>query len=278
MLPPMTDETPDLPLSAEDSPDGEPVAKKNPRKKVVGKKAARSAEEVEVPAGDADAGARNAEAGPEAVSADAGKADPADEGKAATAGEGKASPTSEGASPQEAAPPGAAPDKAVTKVTVDEESGIETREIESANARRVSSKPLRANREASENDPAAEHETPRPERAERAEAGSPGSEEGSIPFITEPPGAEDSGPGGKRRRRRRRKGGGEEPEVAEAAPRQPQRSAIDPKTLASKAWKIYKAEVAEEGLALINDQDARDLSRRSFRLAEIFLEEASRRQ
>ena len=52
---------------------------------------------------------------------------------------------------------------------------------------------------------------------------------------------------------------------------------MNPEELAKKAWKIYLSEVSEEGIALINDQDARELSRRCFRLAEIFLDEQSRR-
>ena len=62
------------------------------------------------------------------------------------------------------------------------------------------------------------------------------------------------------------------------APRQPaHRPKLDPETLATKAWKIYLAEVSEEGVALIGDQDARELARRCFRLAEIFIEEQARR-
>jgi hypothetical protein len=53
---------------------------------------------------------------------------------------------------------------------------------------------------------------------------------------------------------------------------------VDPEQLAKFAWKIYLAEVSEEGVALVGDHDARELSRRCFRLAEIFLEEQSRRR
>lgn len=53
---------------------------------------------------------------------------------------------------------------------------------------------------------------------------------------------------------------------------------IDPELLTKMAWKIYLAEVSEEGVALIGDNDAKDLSRRCFRLAEIFIEEQSRRR
>lgn len=59
---------------------------------------------------------------------------------------------------------------------------------------------------------------------------------------------------------------------------QPPRPKIDPELLTKMAWKIYLAEVSEEGVALIADNDAKDLSRRCFRLAEIFIEEQTRRR
>lgn len=58
----------------------------------------------------------------------------------------------------------------------------------------------------------------------------------------------------------------------------PQRPKVDPELLTKMAWKIYLAEVSEEGVALIGDSDAKDLSRRCFRLAEIFIEEQNRRR
>lgn len=61
-------------------------------------------------------------------------------------------------------------------------------------------------------------------------------------------------------------------------PHQPQRPKVDPELLTKMAWKIYLAEVSEEGVALIGDNDAKDLSRRCFRLAEIFIEEQGRRR
>lgn len=64
----------------------------------------------------------------------------------------------------------------------------------------------------------------------------------------------------------------------QAPQQQPQRVKIDPELLTKMAWKIYLAEVSEEGVALIGDADAKDLSRRCFRLAEIFIEEQSRRR
>lgn len=58
---------------------------------------------------------------------------------------------------------------------------------------------------------------------------------------------------------------------------QKQRPKLDSDKVAKNAWKIFLAEVSEEGVALIGDNDARELARRCFRLAEIFLEEESRR-
>lgn len=97
-----------------------------------------------------------------------------------------------------------------------------------------------------------------------------------------------------KRKRRRRKGksqtndtSNEEVQLAAAndsAPRPaphaqtPPRPKIDPERLTKMAWKIFLAEISEEGVALIGDNDAKDLSRRCFRLAEIFIEEQSRRR
>lgn len=66
--------------------------------------------------------------------------------------------------------------------------------------------------------------------------------------------------------------------VPQAPPQHAPRPKIDPELLTKMAWKIYLAEVSEEGVALIGDQDAKDLSRRCFRLAEIFIEEQLRRR
>lgn len=54
------------------------------------------------------------------------------------------------------------------------------------------------------------------------------------------------------------------------------RTKHDRKEVAKMAWKIYLAEISEEGVALVDDQHARELSKRCFRLAEIFLDEQSR--
>jgi len=107
---------------------------------------------------------------------------------------------------------------------------------------------------------------------------------------------EVSAPEKSKRKRRRKKGKGgapqaapadssEEPAEASASPEavsqaphpvQKTRSKLDPEKVAKLALKIYLAEVSEEGVALIGDNDAKELSRRCFRLAEIFMEEHSR--
>jgi hypothetical protein len=120
-------------------------------------------------------------------------------------------------------------------------------------------------------------------------------------------GSQSPSEGGPKRKRRRRKGKGQsagpqngggpateevytiavqEPVKSAEAPQprptpqphQPQRPKVDPELLTKMAWKIYLAEVSEEGVALIGDSDAKDLSRRCFRLAEIFIEEQARRR
>ena len=100
------------------------------------------------------------------------------------------------------------------------------------------------------------------------------------------------GEGGNKRKRRRRKGKGgggaasagevvAEGAVAVPSSSAPQQSTsrqrVDPGALAKAAWKIYLAEISEEGVSLVGDQDARELARRCFRLAEIFLDESGRR-
>ncbi len=101
----------------------------------------------------------------------------------------------------------------------------------------------------------------------------------------------------RKRRRKKGKGGGQQTvslapigEEAPApvtqdtapaaqAPRHSQpRPKLDAEMISKLAWKIYLAEVSEEGVALIGDNDAKELSRRCFRLAEIFTEEQAKRR
>ncbi len=77
-----------------------------------------------------------------------------------------------------------------------------------------------------------------------------------------------------RRGRRGRKGND-----APHSPQNPQRQIkVDHEDVSKKAWKIFLAEVAEDGLGLITDKDAKEMAKRSFRVAELFLEEDARRR
>ena len=101
------------------------------------------------------------------------------------------------------------------------------------------------------------------------------------------PATSEGGTAGESKRKRRRKKKGGQQQAAENAPAaQPEnneaprapRPQHDPDHLAKNAWKIYLAEVSEEGVALVGDNDARELARRCFRLAEIFMDEQARRR
>lgn len=48
---------------------------------------------------------------------------------------------------------------------------------------------------------------------------------------------------------------------------------VDQDRLRDMAWKIYKSEVCEEGLALLDPRSMREYARSSFRAARVFLEE-----
>ena len=83
--------------------------------------------------------------------------------------------------------------------------------------------------------------------------------------------------GGKRKRRRRnKKGNGIEERMNLQEPQGPRQ--LDVKKIAKRAWKLFLAEVSEEGLALMDDHVAREASRRAFRCAELFTLEESRRK
>ena len=146
-------------------------------------------------------------------------------------------------------------------------------------------------------EPAARRESAKPAPAEQ-ESGTDGaaSEPEPIPFFTDSPAGDPPGNNKKRRRRKKKRTGdaqqGPHPQAVahsndghrdehegghapamQAAPR----TKLDAEEVEKKAWKMFQAEVGEEGLALIDDHDAREISRRCFRLAEIFLDEAARR-
>ncbi|MCW1916699.1 hypothetical protein OJ996_24140 [Luteolibacter sp. GHJ8] len=170
--------------------------------------------------------------------------------------------------------------------------------------------------ESAPSEPAAAAPAPAPRKEEVKTAGpseaaevnsSEASDGGRIALFVDTPAPEPGGGSKKRRRRKKKHGqsqggqaGGQHPHAVSAPAEAPTGQAVapageahqpshqpamhaaprpklDPEQVAKKAWKIFQSEVGEEGLALIDDHDAREISRRCFRLAEIFLEEAARR-
>jgi hypothetical protein len=128
-------------------------------------------------------------------------------------------------------------------------------------------------------------------REERQEAAPQGENDWPEPDAESGGGNQSQSESSKRKRRRRKgKGQGqgngpqnnagepsnEEPRPADApqdprprpqpAPQHPQqpRAKIDPELLTKMAWKVYLAEVSEEGVALIGDNDAKDLAREEY--------------
>lgn len=177
-----------------------------------------------------------------------------------------------------------------------------TQEVE-ARPRRVSNPRPKKNAKSAK----AESETPKPAKfpefpSTAAEA--PAAARSEWPEPEPATSGAGAGQENSKRKRRRKKGKGGGAQISNAAPEndpsdppseaastsvappapqpprqnQPPRVKIDSEQLAKYAWKIYLAEVSEEGVALVGDNDARELSRRCFRLAEIFLEEQGRRR
>lgn len=85
-------------------------------------------------------------------------------------------------------------------------------------------------------------------------------------------GGDQSNKRNKRRRNRNRKG---EPQGSSGSSNNEIR--VDHDELVKKAWKIFLGEVNEDGLALMDDSSTREVAKRSFRVAEIFLQEETRR-
>lgn len=193
------------------------------------------------------------------------------------------------------------------------EISVKSEAVSAPRARRVSTpRPKKTPKAAIPEEPAAEipsipfPTTAAPEREDDFEAPQQAGNDWAEPEGESAGGSHSQSDGPKRKRRRRKgkgqstgpqNGGGpaneevytiavQEPvKSAEAPqprpapqPQPPQRSKVDPELLTKMAWKIYLAEVSEEGVALIGDNDAKDLSRRCFRLAEIFIEEQTRRR
>ncbi len=117
----------------------------------------------------------------------------------------------------------------------------------------------------------------RNKRRRRKGKGNKSNQPGNEPLITPAP-ANDDVPSIPFPESKSTEGNQDQQRPRPNPPQQQPRPKIDSEQLSKMAWKIYLAEVSEEGVALIGDGDARDLSRRCFRLAEIFIEEQMRRR
>lgn len=91
--------------------------------------------------------------------------------------------------------------------------------------------------------------------------------------LPETVGGNEGSGGSKNRRKRRRNRRNRDGENVQ---QQVSAAKVDPDELVRRAWKIYLGEVTEEGLALMDDRTAAEASRRAFRVAELFLQEAAR--
>jgi hypothetical protein len=94
-----------------------------------------------------------------------------------------------------------------------------------------------------------------------------------IPMVVEEAPRESKSNGGREERRRQGRG-----RRAAKTPSSSGRALepVDPEELSKRAWKIYQADVAEEGITLIDNSTGRQLALRSFELARVFLEEQAR--
>ncbi len=100
-----------------------------------------------------------------------------------------------------------------------------------------------------------------------------GGQQANAPAYPEPEVVGGHEPLGKTRKRRHNRHHKEDGSTgAQSVQRHP---AVDVDELVARAWKIFKGEVTEEGLALMDDRTAAETARRAFRVAELFLMEAA---
>lgn len=102
------------------------------------------------------------------------------------------------------------------------------------------------------------------------------SQETTYPFVEpETVGGQDfdGKRGNKRRRNRNKERGMDTPNYSNNN----NASNVDTEELSKKAWRIFLGEITEDGLALMDDNSTKEVARRAFRVAEIFLQEEARR-
>lgn len=102
-----------------------------------------------------------------------------------------------------------------------------------------------------------------------AKKSSPSAPKGDADTAKDDQVSEDTQSARKQPRRGRVRGKGRQ---LQEQPKEP-KPKLDQQKIAKRAWKIFLGEVNEEGLVLIADKDARELARRSLRVAEIYSHE-----
>ncbi len=155
-----------------------------------------------------------------------------------------------------------------TEATISEQSNPKPKE-----ARK---QPIKGVRDARKIKDPSSDESPIPEASQSTVAE---TQSGSAKTETKTePKAEDEDKQRPRRGRRGRKTNDNSGPSPQQNHNHPEQLKLDYKVVSKKAWKIFLGEVAEDGLGLIADKDAKEMAKRSFRVAEIFLEEEVRRQ
>lgn len=93
-----------------------------------------------------------------------------------------------------------------------------------------------------------------------------------IPMVVEEAPREGRSNSGREERRRPARGRRAAKSTSSSRTVEP----VDADELSKRAWKIFQADVAEEGITLIDNSTGRNLALRSFELARVFLEEQAR--
>lgn len=112
---------------------------------------------------------------------------------------------------------------------------------------------------------------------QNSQGGSSSPANGEISAVVEPPVPKEGAPATQQASPQQSRSVQSPVSVPQPQHLQQPRTQINQELLAKRAWKIFLAEVSEEGVSLISDHDARELSKRCFRLAEIFLDEQGRK-
>ena len=156
---------------------------------------------------------------------------------------------------------------------VDKPVSVEKKQSRKAAKRAKSSSSERKERpdqakEADSKSSSVDQNVPTQARGDEAQKDSQGNPEGSVSKDKRDSRDSRDNKGGARRRRSR--GSGSDSKSSKTA------NDYDAAVVAKYAWKIYLAEITEEGVTMVDDKAAKELARRCFELAVTFLDEQAR--